>query len=65
MEPKYAIEVQLTGRDGNAYAILGSVASALRKAGVDKAEIDEFRQEATSGDYGHLLRTCMSWVEVM
>lgn len=65
MEPKYAIEVQLTGRDGNAFAILGSVQSALRKAGVDKAEIAEFHAEATSGDYDNLLRTCMSWVEVM
>jgi hypothetical protein len=24
----------------------------------------QFQTEATSGDYDHLLRTCMKWVEV-
>lgn len=27
-------------------------------------EIDQFRKEATSGDYDHLLQTCMRWVDV-
>lgn len=64
-KPRYPeIEVQLTGRDGNAFAILGEVQRALRRAGVEPDEIDAFRAEATSGDYDHLLRTCMAWVEV-
>jgi len=58
------VRVQLTGRDGNAFAILGAVQGALKKAGVDKAERDAFFAEATAGDYDHLLRTAMRWVEV-
>jgi len=57
------IEVNLIGRDGNAFAILGEVSKALRKAGHNN-EIDAFMKEATSGDYNHLLRTSMKWVTV-
>ncbi len=65
METKYPdIEVQLSGEDGNAFAILGRVQRALRQADVPAEEIDQFRKEATSGDYDHLLQTCMRWVEV-
>lgn len=58
------ITVQLVGNDGNAYAILGSVQRALRQAGVAAEEVSAFHQEATSGDYHHLLRTAMRWVDV-
>lgn len=58
------IEVQLVGMDGNAFAIVGRVQRALRMAGVPGEEINEFHREATSGDYQHLLRTCMKWVSV-
>lgn len=64
MEPKYPnITVKLVGEDGNAFAILGRVAHALRRAGVSADEIANFRKEATSGDYDHLLQTCMRWVD--
>ncbi len=59
-----SIEVKLVGEDGNAFAILGRVSKAMRRGGVEKSEIDEFMKEATSGDYDHLLQTCMEWVEV-
>ena len=58
------IKVKLVGKDGNAFAILGSVATAMREAKLEESEIKEFRKEATSGDYNHLLRTCMEWVDV-
>jgi len=58
------IEVQLTGSDGNAFAVLGKVRKALRRANVSKEEIEQFTKEATSGDYGNLLRVCMEWVDV-
>ena len=65
MKTKYPnIECQLTGNDGNAFAILGAVSNALRRGGVNKTEIDEFHTEATSGDYDKLLRVAMSWVNV-
>lgn len=60
---KYEIEVDLVGEDGNAYAILGRVQKALKAAGVDKEERDAYFAEATSGDYDHLLRVTMDWVE--
>lgn len=64
MNPKYPnVRVQLTGQDGNAFFILGRIMGAMRKAGVSAAKIKEFETEATSGDYDHLLATCMDWVD--
>lgn len=63
--PKYPnVTVQLTGNDGNAFAILGAVKTALRKAKVPPGEIEEFMVEATNGDYNHLLNVCSVWVSV-
>jgi hypothetical protein len=64
MQPKYPITVQLTGNDGNAFAIMASVSRALKDHGVDPEEVSTFTQEAMSGDYDNLLRTAMRWVEV-
>lgn len=58
------VHVQLTSHNGNAFAILGTIQNALRKAGVSVEERNNFYQEATSGDYDHLLQTCMKWVDV-
>jgi RNA-binding protein YhbY len=62
--PKHNITVSLIGKDGNAFGILGSVQKALKNNGVEKVEIDAYLKEAMSGDYDHLLRTTMEWVEV-
>ena len=61
---KYDIDVQLTGEDGNAFAILAAVVKGLKKAGASPVEVNEFQQEAMSGDYDHLLQVCMRWVNV-
>jgi hypothetical protein len=58
------IEVQILGRDGNAFAIMGAVSNALRKGGVSKDEISQYTKESMSGDYENLLRTAMRWVSV-
>jgi len=58
------VTVKLVGEDGNAFAILGRVQRALRKAKVPDDEIKQFLAEAKSGDYNHLLATVMDWVEV-
>lgn len=63
--PKYDIDVQLTGEDGNAFAIMGAVSKALRRAGVPDEEVNEYVKESTSGDYDNLLRTAMRWVTVL
>jgi len=56
-------KVKLLGKDGNAFVILGEVSKALRKAGMDE-EAEAFFEEATEGDYNHLLRTAMKYVDV-
>lgn len=64
-EPIYPdIKVQLTGLDSNAGTIMGEVARALLHNGVPQAVIDEYRRESMSGDYDHLLRTAMKYVDV-
>lgn len=55
------IEVELSGSDGNAFAVLGKVKKALKSGGVDPSD---FMAEATSGDYDHLLQTCFKFVTV-
>jgi len=63
--PKYPnIKVELSGGDGNAFAVLGKVKRALQRASTPQDEIDQFMKEATSGDYNHLLATAMEWVDV-
>lgn len=58
------IRVQLTGNDGNAFAIVGAVSRALRRSGVSTEEIAQYREESMSGDYYNLLGTAMRWVSV-
>ena len=63
--PKYPdITVELVGKDGNAFNILGIVRRAMKYADLPQAEIEAFTAEATSGDYNHLLATCCEWVNV-
>jgi hypothetical protein len=64
-EPRYPdVTVQLTGEDGNAFAIMGAVARALREAGVPKAEVARYMKESMSGGYDDLLMTAIKWVDV-
>lgn len=58
------ITVQLSGADGNAFAIIGAVAKALKREKVPSEEIDKFIAEAKSGDYDNVLITAMKWVDV-
>ena len=62
--PKFDVDVQLVGEDGNAFAIMARVTKALRDAGATKEQLDEYYKESTSGDYDHLLRTACAWVNV-
>ena len=55
--------VPLTQVDGNAFAILGAVRRAILKS--NHPELAEpFGVEATSGEYYHLLATCLRYVTV-
>ncbi len=55
--------VKLIGEDGNAFNILGRVKRALVKAGMHE-EAKAFMEEATAGDYNHLLATAQKYVDV-
>lgn len=57
------VKVRLVGEDGNAFAIIGRVSGALRRAGHTNAS-KEFADEAMTGDYNHVLRTVMAYVSV-
>lgn len=57
------IKVKLIGTDGNAFALLGKVSRALRQAKVPQEKIEEFLQDAMSGDYDHLLGVIQNWVD--
>ena len=64
-EIKYPdIEVELVGKDGNAFNVLGLVSRAMRQGGCTTEEIEAYQNEATSGDYDHLLRVTMNTVSV-
>lgn len=63
--PKYPnISVELSGKDGNAFAIMAHVGKALKRNDVPQEEVEQFYAESMSGDYDHLLRTAMRWVKV-
>lgn len=57
------VRVKLVGEDGNAFAILGTVNNALKKAG-HKELAKQYMKEAMEGDYDHLLQVTMAYVEV-
>ena len=63
MKPKYPnIRVQMVGRDGNAFSIIGRVTKALRNARVPVKERKKFQAEAMATDYNNVLQTVMKWV---
>lgn len=61
--PKYPdIHIQLENKDGNAFAILGRVLNAMRRADIaDQWHI--FHREATAGNYDNLLATVVRWFD--
>ena len=61
---KYDVTVKLTGQDGNAFAVIGAVVGALKRAGhADGAK--EFGDAAfKSESYDALLQLAMQTVEV-
>ena len=58
-------ELDLSDQDGNAFSILVRAAKVARRAGWSAEELTKFREEATSGDYDHLLQTCEKYFEVV
>lgn len=63
-KPLTDVSVQLIGTDGNAFSILGKVTETLKQAGYDDEFINEYLEQATSGDYDNLLQVTMTYVYV-
>lgn len=58
------VRVQLSGEDGNAFAIIGRCRRAARLADVSDNDIDTFTCEAKSGNYDNVIQTAMRWFTV-
>lgn len=56
--------VRISEIDGNAFSIIGTVKKALKKSGADKEYISQYFQQATSGDYDHLLAVTVPYVNI-
>jgi len=54
------VELDLSGTDGNAFAVMGNFRRAAKAHGWTKAEIDAVLNEAMKGDYDHLLATVLA-----
>lgn len=63
-KPEKLAKVKLIGTDGNSFALLGLCVRAGRKAKYTNDQIKAFREDATAGDYDHLLSTCSEWFDV-
>ena len=62
MQPKYKVAAKPV--DGNSLSVIGAVTKALRNAGASSEEISQYQEEATNGDYNHLLQVSMKWVDL-
>lgn len=56
-------EYSLVGQDGNAFSLMGYTARCMRKCGFKKADIDEMRERAMSGDYDNLIVVCDEYIQ--
>lgn len=52
----------LVGIDGNAFSIIGYVSNAMKDQGL-KDQIDDYRKNAMSENYDHLLHISMEWID--
>ena len=57
------VKLTLVGLDGNAFFLLGAFQKAARRQKWTNTEIEAVCEEATSGDYDHLLATLMDHCE--
>lgn len=60
----FNVTVKLSGNDGNAFAIMGLVRNALKKAGATKEQLDQYTMDSMSGDYQNLLRVASRYVNI-
>jgi len=61
--PKVKPIIIIDKQNGNAFAIIGAVNKALKRAGADLEYINKYKKEAMAGDYNNLLCITMKYVE--
>lgn len=59
------IDVKLLGEDGNAFVIMGIVSKALKAANYPAEVVRMYVDQASEGDYGHLLTVTERWVDIV
>jgi len=65
-KPKFPqVEVQLSGEDGNAFAIMGRVQAAMRAKGISREDVTAYSEASMAGDYDNLLRVACETVTVL
>ena len=59
------VHVQLTGKNGNVFVLMGACTEAAKAAGLSKEQIREFTDEVfVAESYDHALRIMMSYFDV-
>lgn len=53
----------LVGQDGNAFALMGYTARALKNEGL-RDKVEEMQSRATAGDYYHLIAVCDEYIQM-
>lgn len=62
--PKTDVVVRLTGTDGNVFAVIGTVRTALKEAGHPELAKEFTEACFAAGSYDAVLRLCMAYVNV-
>lgn len=57
------VPLKLVGTDGNAFAIMGKVINALKEQKVPTEKINQYKKDATSGDYNNLLAVSLKYCD--
>lgn len=55
--PAKTVNFDMIGQDGNEFVLIGGWRQQARREGWSSADIDKVINEATSGDYDHLIVT--------
>ena len=63
MTPRYP-EIFIHLRSQNPLAAVSAVRHAMRRVGIDRAEIDRFCEQALAHDLGAARRVCEAWARL-
>lgn len=57
------MKYNLVGIDGNAFSVMGYVAKAMKEQHHTTEEIENYRKDAMSSDYSHLLTVSVDMID--